>query len=791
MGALKQINVSPKDFAQAVLVQKAIAACGATPETFAKILMIQNQLYKRGANCRDIAVSLKELGDFESKKEATHASILQAIKEEKLQKNDVFMNVRMAQALDNENDTNWKEVKGMKDILQGCSPNSPEAISLNLARATKTGGLNKHDIAACLTAQKVMATIGVDPKILAQITNIEKVIAQNGVPAVEIARVLQDGSMPAEVIEALASLAEPELGKTINGTDVDCFVKFFDNLKLKANIPEEVIEFIDKKLIQVRCSLEDVADNMVGTKLAMGAKEAQVTRDLCETLRKTGASAEITCTTMHGALKKVVNKADCDIMKDVGRAVVEDGNYPSDDVTKAMTEVCLNILEDDIQLREEAYKAMEIIMKDAGAFPTEIREYLDGALPPEPPRPPSPRLVAELERLKAEDEAREAEAARKALEGSSSSGEEFSGELVDAGGKPKSGKPKNKMLDAVTSDSRRGSLVPPGSRRGSRQGSISLAGTERRGSYYGDDVSKRATVAVVVDGEGPKSLNGEGGVVNGQESGLGPEACESPEESRKALLAKIRNEGMSEDDVAKLMSVFDNQGVLTKIGGVRKFRKISDVNSAISGVDKAFGDAIDGAKRQSKKSSGAGLSDENRKLMESILAKSVQDQYEIGSRVATLLAGTSLTTTAGVDVKRRDPVEQIGYETVDGLGKLTKRRVDTYTAPRKIEIPKVTVQDIPRPSIQRQSQSLHRLRKLSEQQREADKKREEEKRITGLRRAKVPLMVYSCGGFTRCFRIARFYDVDGPPIGIKYDAETRAALNPDLNVPSVAKSEES
>ena len=58
------------------------------------------------------------------------------------------------------------------------------------------------------------------------------------------------------------------------------------------------------------------------------------------------------------------------------------------------------------------------------------------------------------------------------------------------------------------------------------------------------------------------------------------------------------------------------------------------------------------------------VSDENRKLMESILAKSVQDQYEIGSRVATLLAGTSLTTTAGVDVKRRDPVEQIGYETV-------------------------------------------------------------------------------------------------------------------------------
>ena len=96
-----------------------------------------------------------------------------------------------------------------------------------------------------------------------------------------------------------------------------------------------------------------------------------------------------------------------------------------------MTEVCLNILEENIDQREDAYKAMEVIMKDAGAFPTEIREYLDNALPPEPERPPSPRLVAELERLRAEDEAREAEKARKALEGSSSSGEDF----IDDGAK--------------------------------------------------------------------------------------------------------------------------------------------------------------------------------------------------------------------------------------------------------------------------------------------------------------------------------------------------------------------
>ena len=50
--------------------------------------------------------------------------------------------------------------------------------------------------------------------------------------------------------------------------------------------------------------------------------------------------------------------------------------------------------------------------------------------------------------------------------------------------------------------------------------------------------------------------------------------------------------------------------------------------------------------------------------MEGILAKSVNEQQDIGSRVAALLAGTSLTTTSGVEIRRREPIEEIGYETV-------------------------------------------------------------------------------------------------------------------------------
>lgn len=308
-----------------VMCQKAIAACGSTPENFAKVMMIENQLSKRGAQSRHIADALKKLGDFDAKRADITEKLKKAICEEKLKKEDVTGCVRMAQAFDNENEPSWKEVKNMKDILQGCSPNSPEAIELNLARATKSSGLNKNDITNVLMAQKTMAALGTDPKIMAQVINIQKTIADNGVPAVEIARVLADGSLPKEVLVELEKMAEEAYAKDFNANDVDAFIKLYDNIRLKSNIPLEVIDHIDKTLIQVRCSLEDVADNTVNQLTIRGEKEHMVVRTLCETLRNTGASPEIVGTTMMGSLKKVVVKPECDIMKDVGKAMKEDG----------------------------------------------------------------------------------------------------------------------------------------------------------------------------------------------------------------------------------------------------------------------------------------------------------------------------------------------------------------------------------------------------------------------------------------------------------------------------------
>merc|ERR1719270_298839 len=195
------------------------------------------------------------------------------------------------------------------------------------------------------------------------------------------------------------------------------------------------------------------------------------------------------------------------------------------------------------------------------------------------------------------------------------------------------------------------------------------------------------------------------------------------------------------------------------------------------------------------KSGGGAMSAETRKLMEQILASS-GDKDETSARVAALLAGSSLTTTRGA--KRGDgrEVDMVQYEGTNMED--MKERKDTFEMPEvpNVNIPQlrdggltnghglsnglsngVTMRDhsggaggIKRGSIKRQSEIMREKKMSRQEEREEERKRKESyfRKVTGLRKAKVPLMVYSCGGFSRCFRIARFYDCEGPPVGIEY-----------------------
>eukprot|EP00094_Tigriopus_californicus_P004904 TCALIF_04722-PA protein Name:"Protein of unknown function" AED:0.23 eAED:0.19 QI:0/0.72/0.65/0.86/0.81/0.73/23/0/2841 len=321
--ALKQAQISPKEFAKLVLCQRILAHCGVTAENLAKMMMVQSQLVRRGAQARHVAeVLVSVVGDGMSK--AKQVSDFQnPCQDEKLKKNDVLNSVRITEALDNENEPSWKEVKQMKDILSGASTSSAESIGLNLQRALKAAQLSKMDIANTIQAQKAISALDPNSELVAKLMLIEKNIAQNGVPPVEIARVL------------------------------------------------------------VRCSLEDVAENHVSSALSRGERETMIARSLTEVLMKTGASLEIVVSTMYTVLKrKMENIDDLEMIKIIGRSLI-DAAVESDDFLPALKSLQVDnmeLIEEDLMKR-----GMEILLKELQFFPDEIRQKIDVVYPPPPP----------------------------------------------------------------------------------------------------------------------------------------------------------------------------------------------------------------------------------------------------------------------------------------------------------------------------------------------------------------------------------------------------------------------
>jgi len=205
-----------------------------------------------------------------------------------------------------------------------------------------------------------------------------------------------------------------------------------------------------------------------------------------------------------------------------------------------------------------------------------------------------------------------------------------------------------------------------------------------------------------------------------------------------------------------------------------------------------------------------GVSAESRALMQQILASN-SSQDEISSRVAALLAGTALSTSRGeMKASQYGDVEQVTYDIQnENLSSARRKRAGgEFEMPNipTLQIPGVQTSDLDnyaipgvpmragaaggigargkRGSVKRQSELMREARKSRQEEREEERKRKESyyRKVAGLRKAKVPLMVYSCGGFSRCFRIARFYDPEGPPVGVVYERpdEERSSLNPDL-----------
>jgi len=739
--ALKKAEISPKDFTALMLAHKAIGACGASPENIAKVLVIISTLSKKGGNPMHIASAMNNLGQIsdEHKEECKQAILDSWADCAKLKKADIQMPVRSHLALDNENEPGWVEMKNLKDTIGGVSPNSQEAIELNLARATKSAGLKKEDIGKALIALKACNLLEVDPAQLAKIMFLEKAICENGVPAVEVARVLSDGLMPPEATQTMVDGVKDRLLEIQKPNDSDELTKVYNNLKMKGNIMTETIEWVDKTLIQVRCSMEDVADNMISQMKARGEKDMKITYEVTNTLKKTGASASVVSATIMPPLRDMTGKADTELTKLIGRNLKE-VDYTKDDVKGAVTEMITKIMEEDPSMHAEAAAAFESCFKDLGESFTDIQALIKSSLPP-PPTPPEEierrlQMALELEKLERDELNKErAKQGLPTVEEEEAAKEAAEAAAADAAiAAEEANKPKNKNLDgALNGGSRRGSLEPPAPR--SRQGSITIGGLERRGSYYDEDVTKRATVAVVTDDPDHK------------------------DQLKKSLSA-----------------VFNGDGAPGEAD--------EDGDTAFSG-----GGMSQEEKDKLIKALPVGVSDETRALMEQIL-NSCASQDEINNRVAALLAGTALSTS------REEPGDR-KYSKTDGFSGIENGDVggkvkvgDTAAADDGYQIPGVTMRGIKgnRTSIKRQSEILRDSRKKAqEREEERQRKKSYYRQVAGLKKAKVPLMVYSCGGFSRCFRLANFYDCEGPPVGVVYSraedyADARRNLNPDLSI---------
>eukprot|EP00091_Calanus_sinicus_P012383 TRINITY_DN2794_c0_g1_i4.p1 TRINITY_DN2794_c0_g1~~TRINITY_DN2794_c0_g1_i4.p1 ORF type:complete len:974 (-),score=303.85 TRINITY_DN2794_c0_g1_i4:613-3534(-) len=761
--ALIKAEIPPKDFTAIVLAHKAIASCGASPENCAKVLMIYSTLAKKGANPEHVAQSMKNLGQLSDDHKADcKAKILKSWENPKITKNDVMVPVRMHQALDNENEPGWAEVKSLKDIVGGVSPNSPEAIELNLARATKSGGLKKDDIGRALMAFKAISSLGIDPPTLAKILFMEKTICENGVPGSEVGRVLTDGVMPAEATQMLIDEVKDKLCDETKANDIDHTVNVYNNLKFKSNIPTEVIEFVDKSLIQVRCSLEDVADNMISSLSARGEKTSRIVGNVTEMLKKTGATAHVTATTLMPPLVELTGEKEVVLTKTIARNL-KDVEYETEEIKGAVTDMIIKIIEDDPSQHAEGVASIEATLKEFGMSLPEIKSYVGANLPP-PPTPPEEierrrQVAEELERLEREEEERERLAALKISD-------------PEAYEQETNPKPAHKGLEGLKSDSRRGSLLLPESR--SRQGSIQLGGAERRGSYYHDEVTTRASVAMVTDDpEHKKNLK----------TALAGAFAENGELGNAAANGSVNG---------NLPSVITNGGDI--LAGLPDDASEEEITAKL----KAAGLSDSDAKMMMKANKGKGLSPESRALMEQILASS-GSQDEISSRVSALLAGTALSTSRGLKKGEGREIEMAEYEGAN-LSEARERK-DGFEMP---DIPNVAIPElregavngvrlrdhsggagnIKRGSVKRQSEIMREKKKSRQEEREEERERKASyfRKVTGLRRAKVPLMVYSCGGFSRCFRIARFYDIEGPPVGVEYSRpdDDRKSLNPDL-----------
>merc|ERR1719414_2764654 len=288
---------------------------------------------------------------------------------------------------------------------EGTQIDSPTAAAL--LAATCSGG--NPEIGNKL-AELLMPELDekVDPAMMAALMAACSVI-QTGANTEEVLNIMKlelaaSGLSEEEILEK-AKLLMRAFGKEEAGSTAE-----FMLMSKQTNVALQQAGLPPKDFTSVRCSLEDVADNMISSLCARGEKTARIIGQVTETLKNTGATAHVVATTLMPPLVEMTGETEASLIRTISRNLKE-VEFEPEDVKSAITELVLKIIDNDMTQYVDAVKALEDSLKDMGMFANEVQEYVKANIP-SPPTPPEEierraQMAAELARLEAEEVERE------------------------------------------------------------------------------------------------------------------------------------------------------------------------------------------------------------------------------------------------------------------------------------------------------------------------------------------------------------------------------------------------
>ena len=289
---------------QALYVEKAMAASGASPEDIAKVLLVQNALKSKGVPSDVIAAALNKIMKNSGNQKDIIEAVTNALKNDDISIEEINKVLAMNKAIDG------GKIRGLKDlqqILDGANTDSIDGIEETLKKIFDSGVLTPETVSQSIVFQKAMSSSGVDPENIAKAILLQKSMAENGMAIHEVANAMSLAMTldphSEESMKLLKEAIKESVGRGLTAEDIDIIAAFKEAIE-KGEIPKEAINLMRKAMKQRRGSVDNVAETLMASLAASGQSQESIAKAMVKALQATGATPEEIAKTMQQAMAK-------------------------------------------------------------------------------------------------------------------------------------------------------------------------------------------------------------------------------------------------------------------------------------------------------------------------------------------------------------------------------------------------------------------------------------------------------------------------------------------------------